>query len=133
MNKTRICYFVARALMGFNIFMHGVVRVPKLEEWSRATADQFEATILPDQLVTMTTLAIPCIELVVGICLMFGLFTRFGIVLGWFLIFTLMLGSSLLEEWGNVFTQNLYGLYFVGLFLFVPRNYYSLDRLIRKI
>ena len=132
MNKTRICYFVARTLMGFNILMHGAVRIPKLEEWSRATTDQFEATILPNQLVNMATLAIPFIELLVGIFLLLGLFTRFGIVLGWFLIFMLMFGSSLLEEWGNVFTQNLYGLYFVGLFLYIPRNYYSLDRLIRK-
>jgi len=118
--------------MGFNILMHGAVRIPKLEEWSRATTDQFEATILPNQLVNMATLAIPFIELLVGIFLLLGLFTRFGIVLGWFLIFMLMFGSSLLEEWGNVFTQNLYGLYFVGLFLYIPRNYYSLDRLIRK-
>lgn len=132
MNQTRVCYLVARCLMGLNILMHGAVRIPKLEEWSTSTADNFTATFLPEKLVILTTILIPCIELIVGICLLLGLFTRFGIVLGWILIFTLMFGSSLLEEWENVFTQNLYGLYFVGLYLFRKRNYYSLDRLIQR-
>lgn len=131
MYKTRISYLVARILMGLNLLMHGAVRIPKLEEWSTNTAADFSQTFLPQKLVLLTTILIPCVELIVGICLLLGLFTRFGIVLGWILIFTLMLGSSILEEWGNVFNQNLYGLYLVGLYLFLKRNYYSLDQLMK--
>lgn len=131
MHKTRICYLVARCLMGLNLLMHGAVRLPKLEAWSTGTAEIFAHTFLPPRLVLLTAILIPCVETLVGICLVLGLFTRFGIVLGWLLIFTLMFGSSILEEWNNVFTQNLYGLYLVGLYVFLKRNYYSLDHLMK--
>ena len=110
MYKTRLGYLVARCLMGLNLLMHGAVRLPKLEAWSTGTAETFAHTFLPPRLVLLTAILIPCVELLVGICLFLGLFTRFGIMLGWLLIFTLMFGSSLLEEWANVFNQNLYGL-----------------------
>lgn len=131
MYKTRLGYLVARCLMGLNLVMHGAVRLPKLESWSTATAETFAHTFLPPRLVLLTAILIPCVELLVGICLLLGLFTRIGIILGWLLIFTLMFGSSLLEEWGNVFNQNLYGLYLVGLYIFIKRNYYSLDQLMK--
>jgi len=129
MNQTRICYFVARSFMGWNMLLQGGVKLPQLQEWGSKTAASYEGSILHPQLVIITVLLIPCVASVVGVCLLVGLFTRFAIVLGWFMIFILMLGSSLLEDWSNLTIHNLAALYLVGLFLFVKRNYYSLDTL----
>jgi thiosulfate dehydrogenase [quinone] large subunit len=42
----------------------------------------------------------------------------------------LIFGSSLLEQWENVFSQIIYGAYFALLYYFTPYNRYAIDRLL---
>jgi thiosulfate dehydrogenase [quinone] large subunit len=63
--------------------------------------------------------------------LLLGLFTRFGCILGVLLMLALIFGSSLPEQWQNVFSQIIYGVYFALLYYFALCNVYSFDKLLR--
>jgi thiosulfate dehydrogenase [quinone] large subunit len=123
-------YLLARLPVGMSMFGHGFERIPKLQDFAAHVTGQFGKTILPYSLVNIFALILPFGELLVGILLLLGLFTRFGCILGVLLMLALIFGSSLLEQWENVFTPLIYGAYFALLFYFSPYNQYAIDRLL---
>jgi thiosulfate dehydrogenase [quinone] large subunit len=131
-NKPGITYLLARLPIGMSMFGHGFDRIPKLQAFSAHMAGQFTKTIIPVPLVSFLGQVLPFLELLTGILLLLGLFTRLGCILGVLLMVTLIFGSSLLEQWENVFTQIVYGAYFALLYYFADYNKYSIDSLLRK-
>lgn len=72
-------------------------------------------------------LALPFVESGIGL-LLIGLLTRPALVAAMLVLMSLVLGSSLLEQWATVGTQLLYGLYIFTLLLHVQHNRLGLDR-----
>ncbi|MGN6638266.1 MAG: DoxX family membrane protein [Mucilaginibacter sp.] len=96
--KPSATYLLARLPVGMSMFGHGFERIPKLQGFATHVTGQFGKTILPYSLVNLFALVLPFGELLVGILLLLGLFTRFGCILGVLLLVALIFGSSLLEQ-----------------------------------
>ncbi len=125
-------YLMARLPIAVSMFGHGLDRMLKSQEFSNHMVSQFSKSILPATMVTPFSLVLPYIELLTGILLILGLFTRFACVLGVIIILPLIFGSCMLEQWENVFIQIIYGAYFALLYYFAVYNRYSIDRLLTR-
>jgi thiosulfate dehydrogenase [quinone] large subunit len=132
MKKEDTTYLLARLPMGMSMFGHGLIRLTKLQTFSNGMVTEFSKSFLPASLVMLFSYALPFLEFAAGLLLLLGLFTRFACILGALIIVALVFGSSLLEQWNNVFSQIVYGAYFALLFQYADYNYYSFDRLMKK-
>ena len=132
MRQYKWAYLMARLPIAMSMFGHGLIRLPKLENFSIGMVTEFGKTFLPDWIVQPFSYALPFAELLTGILLLLGWFTRFGLFLGAAVMLILIFGSSVIEEWQNVAIQMFYGIYFAGLFLFIGHNGYSVDGLSGK-
>lgn len=126
-------YLMARLPIAVSALGHGIDRIPKIQVFSDHLVSQFSKSILPIKLVSLFSMTLPFIELGVGILLILGLFTRFACIVGLITMLALIFGSCLLEQWDNVLSQMLYGLYFVMLYYYAFYNRYSFDRLLGRI
>jgi thiosulfate dehydrogenase [quinone] large subunit len=132
MKKEQIAYLLARLPIGMSFFGHGMERLPKLAEFSDHMVGSFSKSILPVALVTPFSYVLPFAELLTGILLLLGLFTRFAAIFGVAIMLALIFGSSMIEQWNNVFTQIIYGAYLALLFYFAGYNAISIDGLLSK-
>ncbi|HEY4194311.1 MAG TPA: DoxX family membrane protein [Mucilaginibacter sp.] len=132
-NNPNTTYLLARLPIAVSMFGHGLERIPKLQGFSSHMVDQFSKSMLPLALVIPFSYVLPFLELLTGILLILGLFTRFGCILGVVVMLALIFGSSMIEQWENVFTQIIYGAYFALLYYFAIYNRYSIDGWMHKI
>ena len=127
MRRYSWAYLLARLPIALSLFGHGLIRLPKLERFSLGMVTEFGQSFLPMWLVQPFSYALPFLELLTGLLLILGLFTRFAIFVGAAVMLILILGSALIEEWQNVAIQMFYGVYFAGLLVFLEYNGVSLD------
>ncbi len=118
MDHKQLAYFLARITLGINFFIHGLVRLPKMESFANGVVKGFENTMLPEILVLPVAYAIPIVELILGLFLILGLLTRKTLTAAAILIIFLIAGSAFKEDWGAVGTQMLYALYIFFLLFF---------------
>lgn len=123
-----LAYAVGRFALGINMLVHGAVRLfggySGFVSWVEKT---FQSTILPEPLVTGFALAIPVVETVVGLLLVFGLLTRTALVSGGLLMSGLIFGMCLVQEWSTVADQMIYVLTFYLLLYHWRFNHLSVD------
>ncbi|MDB4900915.1 MAG: hypothetical protein JWQ63_196 [Mucilaginibacter sp.] len=127
MKKEQYTYLLARLPMGMSFLGHGFIRLTKLTTFSHGMVGQFSKSFLPEQFVSAFSYSLPFLEFITGLLLLLGLFTRFSIVLGVVLILSLIAGSSIIEQWNNIFIQMIYGAYLAVLFYFTNYNGISID------
>ncbi|WP_259066243.1 DoxX family protein [Mucilaginibacter sp. X4EP1] len=127
MKKKEYAYLLARLPLGMSFFGHGLIRLTKLDAFSHGMVGQFSKSLLPAALVLAFGYVLPFLEFITGLLLLLGWFTRFAIVLGVAIMLTLILGSSLIEQWNAVFTQLVYSAYLAVLFYFIDCNGISVD------
>jgi len=130
MRQYNWAYLMARLPIAMSMFGHGLIRLPKLENFSIGMVTQFGNTWLPYWIVQPFSYLLPFAELLTGILLLLGWFTRFGLFLGATLMLVLIFGSTIVEEWQNVAIQLFYGVYLAVLLVFIEYNRYSVDRLL---
>lgn len=128
LTNTELAFVMGRLLLGVNFLMHCLVRLPKLSGFRAGLIKQFAATPLPAPLVDVFAAALPFVEGSIGLLLLLGLFTRPTLVAAMLVMMSLVMGSSLLEEWATVGSQMLYGLFIFALLLHVQHNRLCLDR-----
>jgi thiosulfate dehydrogenase (quinone) large subunit len=129
MNKNYFTYLMVRLPIAVSMLCHGITRLARPKDFSEGMVNMFKNSKLPYTLVESFSYALPYVELVCGFLLLLGLATRVGIILGWLIMVVLVFGSSMIENWGAVFTQLFYALLFTILFYFIEYNGYSLDRI----
>ena len=113
-----------------SMFGHGLVRLPKLPGFSNWMMGQFQKSILPDFIVEPFSYILPVAELIVGILLLLGLFTRQALIGGSIVMISLIFGSSMIEEWGSIPSQLIHAAFFSGLLVFVNAyNSFAIDNL----
>jgi thiosulfate dehydrogenase [quinone] large subunit len=127
MKKEQYTYLLARLPIGMSFFGHGLIRLTKLTVFSHGMTEQFSKSFLPEQFVSAFGYVLPFLEFITGVLLLLGLFTRFSIVLGVIIILSLIVGSSIIEQWNAVFIQIIYGAYLAVLFYFTNYNVISID------
>jgi thiosulfate dehydrogenase [quinone] large subunit len=129
----QLSFLLARLAVGMSMFGHGLVRLPKLHGFSNWMVGQFEKSMLPNILVTPFSYILPIAELLVGIFLLIGLFTRQALVAGSLVMITLIFGSSMIEEWGAIPSQLIHAAFFSILLIFEKSyNCFAVDQILEK-
>jgi thiosulfate dehydrogenase [quinone] large subunit len=112
-------YVFLRLLTGLDFFGHGFVRIftgNHLYGFAHTMATGMKDTPLPPALTLGSGYVIPCVELLVGAMLLCGVATRFALTLAGLLMFVLMFGVTLKQDWASAGTQLVYGLVLAVLF-----------------
>lgn len=114
-----LTFLFLRLGIAISMFGHGAVRLPKLKQFSAGMVEQFEKSFFPVWLVQPYSYLVPFAELVVGLLLLMGLFTRQALVAGAILMLTLMVGTCFVENWNALPSQMIHLAYFSILLGFV--------------
>ncbi|WP_373057375.1 DoxX family protein [Zunongwangia sp. H14] len=127
MSSQQLAYILARITLGLNFFMHGLVRIPKLEAFAKGLASGFEGTLLPAVIAEAFGYVLPFFELIIGALILLGFKTKQVLAAAAILIMLLIFGSGLKEDWGAVGTQMLYALFIFFLLFHLEYNRFALD------
>ena len=123
--EQRHAYLLLRLLTGLDFFGHGFARIftgSHLSGFAQGMVKSMSTSPLPPSLTLVSGYAIPCVELLVGILLLLGLFTRFALTLAFLLMFVLMFGVTMKQDWNAAGQQMLYGL-ILAILLFTRDRY----------
>ena len=132
-SSQQLSFLLARLAVGMSMFGHGLVRLPKLQGFSHWMVGQFEKSMLPEIIVTPFSYILPIAELLVGIFLLIGLFTRQALVAGSLVMIALIFGSSMIEEWGAIPSQLIHAAFFSILLIFEKSyNSFAVDLILEK-
>jgi len=124
----QLAYALFRLTFGVSMAMHGVRRILSgVRQFADKTTMDFAHTMLPSTLVWLFGVALPFVELTVGILLLLGLFTRVALVFGALLMAVLAFGTALRADWGVLGTQLVYSLVYYVLLVRLRENAFSLD------
>lgn len=118
-------YLLLRLVTGLDFFMHGFSRIftgTHLSGFASGMAKSMAGTPLPPALTLATGYIIPCVELLIGTLLLLGLFTRATLTAALLLMFVLMFGIGLKQDW-NVAGQQLLYAFVLALLLFARDPY----------
>jgi len=125
-------FLLLRLAIGMSMFGHGFVRVLKLAKFSEWMLGKYENSMLPVALVKPFSYALPIIELVIGVLIIIGLFTKQALFIGGITMIILIFGSCMVEEWGAITSQLLHTFFFAVLLSFMNYNSYAIDNLLKK-
>lgn len=130
MNTTS--YVLLRLAIGASMLGHGLVRLPKLDGFSKWMVGSFEKSLLPGVLITPFSYALPVAEFVIGLLLVAGLFTRPALIAGGLVMVLLIFGTAMIENWEAIPSQLMHAAFFAVLLHYVAVNGFALDNLFKK-
>lgn len=131
--NSQMSFFLARLAIGVSLLGHGLVRLPKLSGFSAWMVDKFKNSLLPEALVIPFSYALPIAELLTGVLIVLGLFTRLALTAGSWIMIMLIFGSSMVEDWGAIPSQLIHVAFLTVLLVFEhSHNAYALDKINRK-
>jgi thiosulfate dehydrogenase [quinone] large subunit len=123
--EQRHAYLLLRLLTGLDFFGHGFARIftgSHLSGFAQGMVKSMATAPLPPALTLATGYAVPPVELLIGTLLLFGLATRFTLTLAFLLMFVLMFGVTLKQDWATAGQQLQYGLV-LAILLFARARY----------
>jgi thiosulfate dehydrogenase [quinone] large subunit len=118
-------YLLLRLLTGIDFFMHGFARIftgGGLSGFAQGMVKGMASTPLPPALTLATGYAVPCVELLIGAFLLLGIFTRAALTTAFLLMFVLMFGVTLKQDWATAGNQLVYGVV-LAILLFGRQQY----------
>ncbi|MGA7623645.1 MAG: MauE/DoxX family redox-associated membrane protein [Candidatus Acidiferrales bacterium] len=124
-----LAYFLLRFTLGISIFIHGAVRLPKIQEFAAQLVTQFANTPLPAFLVRPFAMGLTVEEVVTGFLLMIGLWTRWALIIGALTMAALVFGTALRSDWPTVAIQLLYAAIYAVLLAMREYNGLAVDAL----
>jgi thiosulfate dehydrogenase [quinone] large subunit len=132
-NEVSLAYALLRIALGVNIAIHGISRI--LEGPAVFVAElskQFENTVLPHFAVQAFGYALPWLETVIGLLVLFGAWTGVALIAGALLICLLTFGSTLHQDWNVAGLQLIYAAVYSVLIGLRGFNSISVDGLFAK-
>ena len=123
--EQRQAYILLRAFTGLDFFGHGFARIftgSHLSGFAHTMSQGMSTSPLPPSLTLAAGYAIPIVEVIVGTLLLLGLFTRFALTFAFLLMFVLMFGVTMKQDWNAAGQQMLYGL-ILAILLFARERY----------
>ena len=132
MNHREVAYALLRATMGVIFLFYGINKfISGVGNFVGTMNQQFSGK-LPAFMVMPFAYAIPFAEVTAGALILFGLFTRLGLVISGLLLIGLTFGMVMLGQAPTVAHNLQYGLVNFVLLWLVDLNRYSLDSLLRR-
>jgi len=125
-------YLISRLALGLSFFGHGLVRLPKLDGFSKWMMGQFSKSFLPDVLVLPFSYALPILEFATGLIILIGLFTRQGLLLAGLVTLALIFGTTVIENWDALPSQLIHIAFISALLAYLPHNSYAVDKILKK-
>jgi len=125
-------YLMSRLAIGLSFFGHGLVRLPKLANFSNWMTGQFSKSFLPEALVIPFSYILPFAEFIAGALIILGLFTRQGLLLAGLISLMLIFGTTLIENWEALPSQLIHVAFLSVLLAYLPLNSYAVDHIIKK-
>ena len=126
-------YALLRITLGINIALHGISRiVAGPASFVSSLTKQFESTVLPHFAVQGFGYALPWLEALIGLLILFGALTRVALIVGALLIVLLTFGSTLHQDWDIAGLQLIYALVYFVLIGLRQHNSLSLDDLFSR-
>jgi thiosulfate dehydrogenase (quinone) large subunit len=122
-----LAHALARVGLGINIAVHGLSRLGDMPGFASETVKMFIHTFLPSQAVLATAYLIPPAESLIGILLMAGLFLGPALIAGLLVMFQLMFGMTLLQQWYVSGLELFYVAFYAALLATSGWDYYSVD------
>jgi thiosulfate dehydrogenase [quinone] large subunit len=131
MNHREAAYALLRITFGVVFLFNGIGKLMGGVGNFVGGMNQRFAGKLPAILVMPFSYTLPFAELILGALILFGLFTRLGLVLTGLLLAALTFGTVMLADFGTVAHNTQYALVNFVLLWLVDLNRYSLDSLFR--
>lgn len=111
--ERRIAYVLLRALVGLDFCGHGYARLftgSYLPGFAQSLQTSMQHAPLDPGLVLAVGYVIPVVEFTVGLLLLLGLWTRWAMYGAYGLLFVLMFGVTMKQDWNAAAQQLLYAL-----------------------
>ena len=129
----QLAYALLRIALGVNFLGHGLFRVLSgVSTFAATTADHMAKSPFPHGFNLAFAYAIPIFELLLGLGLLTGLFTRLTLILGSVFMMALTLGVTSNQQWDIAGQQLVYTLIFFVLLFLLEHNAIALDNLLRR-
>ena len=123
-----LAYLMLRATLGVNFAGHGVIRIYHgTGDFAHQMVLQLAKAPLSSALVLGFGYFVPWFEVLLGIVLVAGLFTRAVLISGSLFMIALTIGISANQQWDIAAQQLLYSVVFFLLLFLMEYNRYSLD------
>ncbi|MBO0937394.1 DoxX family protein [Fibrella sp. HMF5335] len=124
-----LAYLLLRLTMGVCFIFHAIPRFfAGAGDFRDKMVADFAKTPIPAPLVYVYGTTLTYVELIIGILLTIGLFTRYTLVAAMLLMMSLMVGTSFQQKWDVVGTQLVYSVILFILVWTQQANLYSVDR-----
>lgn len=127
-----LAYGLLRIVVGINYFNHGFTRLGNIPGFMDAMVGAMEGAWMPEPLVRLTAFFVSPVELIFGLCLILGLFTRLSLVVLFVLMAILMYGVTIVQNWDSASSQLMYNLVLFILLAGVGYNRWALDHVFFK-
>lgn len=128
----KIVYLIIRLTLGISGLMHGVVGLLDYRLYTESLVTAFQHSFLPKDIVLAFGHALPFLEFVIGLFLIFGFFTKRIAIIGSFLMLLLLIGSTIIKDWDSYPSQFLHIAFYGLLIHFSASDYCAVDKLIKK-
>ena len=124
-----LAYTTLRLALGVNELIHGVTRIfiGGMSAFLTLTQTQFQNTALPVWQVRAFATVVPYCELVIGVLLLLGLWTRWALALAALLMVGIIFGTGMRGDWQIVFLQMFYSLLYSVMLMWRRYDAWSLD------
>ena len=130
---TVAAYTILRVSFGANIMLHGVSRILMGHAAFLAYLTHYfeKTTVIPASILPAFATVQPWVELVLGLLLLLGLFTRFALIGGGIVITCLVIGTNLAQDWLVSGLQLIYAFLYYYLLAHLGENRISIDGFMR--
>lgn len=122
-----LAYVLLRIIVGINYFNHGFTRLGNIPGFANAMVGAMEGAWMPEPLVRITAFLVSPVELVVGLLLILGLFTRIALTATFILMAILMYGVTIVQNWDAATSQLVYTIVLFILLAGAGYNRFALD------
>ncbi|MGF1459207.1 MAG: DoxX family protein [Leptolyngbyaceae cyanobacterium] len=126
-NDIALAYVLLRVVVGINYFNHGFTRIGNIPGFVNAMVGAMDRAWMPEPLVRTTAVLVSPVELVFGLFLLLGLFTRISVIVLFVLMAILMYGVTIVQNWDSASSQLIYNIVLFILLAAQGYNRWSLD------
>jgi thiosulfate dehydrogenase [quinone] large subunit len=125
-----LAYALLRIAVGINFAGHGFIRIfHGVGAFAATTAEHLAKSPLPHGFVLGFGYVIPIVEAILGMALIFGVFTRIALIAASIFMMMLTVGVTANQQWDVAGQQLLYSFILFALLYLHEHNVLAVDRL----
>ena len=125
-------YTLLRIVVGINYFNHGATRIFNIPGFMDSMVVTMQGSWIPEFLVRINAALVPPVELIVGVLIAIGLFTRGALIACFILMAVLMYGITIIQNWDGASSQLIYNVVLFILLAGLSFNRISVDGWLKR-